>query len=54
MSDKTVECKYCKTQTTYTGTKLCDRCYELEKRISKDVDLAEKIMNEIKKESKND
>lgn len=30
----TVPCTYCGTDTTMTGTQLCDRCWELQGRIT--------------------
>jgi hypothetical protein len=41
---KTVPCKWCGTPTPMTGTRLCNRCWELDSRIGLDLDLAEKIV----------
>lgn len=38
------------TGITMLKTKRCDRCWELESRINSDVELAKKIMNQIKTE----
>ena len=48
MTDDTVytytSCEICGTKTQFLGTKRCDRCYELESRITKDPVLAFKIL----------
>lgn len=41
--EKTVPCSWCGTPTTYTGTKHCDPCHELDKRISGSPELAARI-----------
>lgn len=41
---KTVPCGLCGTPTNCTGTKRCDRCWELEHRIEGDPNLALKIL----------
>lgn len=51
--EKTVACKYCGEKTEMRGTKLCDSCWELEWRMSYDLELTEKILNKIK-EQKNE
>lgn len=38
--DKTVPCRICTVPTPMLGTKLCDRCWELETRIHADLILA--------------
>ena len=43
-AEKTVDCTICGNKTTMTGTKLCDRCWELKSRIEMDLDLAKKII----------
>jgi hypothetical protein len=43
--DEIISCRICGGDTTMKGTKLCDRCWELEKRISMDKDLARKILD---------
>lgn len=45
---ETIPCELCGTPTHFTGTKRCDRCWELETRINRDVELAEKIIARIK------
>ena len=40
----TVACGLCGTQTAMTGTKRCDRCWELEGRIHRDPEMAAKIL----------
>ncbi len=39
-----VPCKWCDMDTAMTGTKMCDRCYELDKRIALDFEVAETIV----------
>lgn len=43
-NNTTVACRLCGTATLMLGTKLCDRCYELETRIQRDPELALKIL----------
>jgi hypothetical protein len=43
----TVECELCGDQTNKTGTKRCDRCYELETRIQDNPQLAELILERV-------
>ena len=43
-------CKWCGQKTNFTGTKECNRCWELRHRIETDVELAEKILNHFKSE----
>jgi len=40
----------CGQKTNFTGTKECNRCWELRHRIETDVELAEKILNHFKSE----
>jgi hypothetical protein len=44
---ETVSCAHCGTQTPMLGTKRCDRCWELEKRIERDPALAAKIVQYV-------
>lgn len=53
-SDKTVPCELCGEPTTYTGTKRCDRCYQLEFRIKANPKLARKILERIEKDGNNE
>lgn len=39
-----VPCKWCGTPTPSLGTKMCDRCWELDRRISADPVLAARIL----------
>ena len=41
---KLVPCELCGKPTAMTGTKRCDRCWELETRIRMDMELAKKII----------
>ena len=42
-----VDCELCGSPTHYTSTKLCDRCWELERRIERDLPLARKIFERL-------
>ncbi len=42
-----VQCRVCGTATDMTGTKLCNRCYELETRIERDLELAKRIVRDV-------
>lgn len=46
---QTGPCTLCGTTTEMTGTRLCDRCWELKHRIEADLDLAQKILNAKRK-----
>ena len=39
-----VLCTICSNPTPYTGTKKCNRCWELDSRIRMDPDIAKKII----------
>ena len=39
-------CRICGHETAMLGTKLCDRCWELERRITADLELARRIFAE--------
>lgn len=43
----TVPCVICDDPTRHVGTKRCDRCWELERRIKLDLALARKIIQAI-------
>lgn len=43
----TVPCELCDEPTPMLGTRRCDRCWELDKRVRADVDLAQLIMRSI-------
>lgn len=45
--EKIVGCSVCKNPTRMTGTRLCDRCWELVTRIKHDLRLAEKIIKMV-------
>lgn len=45
-----IDCGLCGRPTTMTGTKRCDRCWELETRIKDDLKLSEIIIEMIKNE----
>jgi len=47
--ETTVQCRICGKWTPMTGTKLCDRCWELETRIERDPELARKILEQVDK-----
>lgn len=50
MSETTVECKLCGKPTPMLGTKMCDGCWELDRRIRMNPEIAVKIMKEIENE----
>lgn len=41
-----VACRLCGNETSYEGTQLCQRCWELEHRIQSDPELAIRIISE--------
>lgn len=49
MKDEMVPCKWCAAPTDMTGTKMCDRCWELERRIRHDPDLARRMLAEVER-----
>lgn len=42
-----IDCRRCDGKTTMLGTKLCDGCWELERRIRSQPKIAAKILHEI-------
>lgn len=42
--EEPVDCTICGNKTIMTGTKLCDRCWELKSRIEMNLDLAKEII----------
>jgi hypothetical protein len=44
---ETVPCELCGDPTPMTGTKRCDRCWELERRIKSDPELAKRIFLQL-------
>ena len=51
---KTVPCKWCECETSFTSTKECNRCWELHHRIEIDLELAKRMIRtmEGKRESR--
>lgn len=43
----TVNCRICGTPTPMLGTERCDRCWELERRIRFDPEIARRILADI-------
>ena len=43
-----IPCKYCGELTSMTGTKMCDNCWEMESRMSRNIEVAEKILEKLK------
>lgn len=43
----TVPCRICELPTRMKGTKLCDRCWELEGRIHRDPAIAKRILDAL-------
>lgn len=48
--EKTTPCLICGEPTPMLGTEHCDRCHELDTRISMDLDIAERLVNYYKME----
>lgn len=46
-NNPTVPCKYCGIPTHMTGTKLCDGCWETERRVTSNPELARRILAEM-------
>ena len=44
MTNDEVPCELCGTPTSFTSTKRCDRCWELERRIERDLPLVKKLL----------
>jgi hypothetical protein len=42
-----VPCLWCREQTRSTGTKMCDKCWELHSRIASDPALATRILESL-------
>jgi hypothetical protein len=42
--EEIIPCRLCGGPTTMPGTRLCDRCWELERRVQADPELARKIL----------
>lgn len=47
--NETTPCTICNAPTAMLGTRLCDRCWELQRCIEADPDLARKILAELDK-----
>jgi len=45
--DITTKCEICSKNTANLGTKRCDRCWELERRVKANPELTIKILNKI-------
>ena len=45
--DEEIPCRICEKPTRMLGTKLCDRCWELESRIHMDPEIAVKILKKL-------
>ena len=46
--EEVIPCRYaptCKNETAMLGTKLCDRCWELETRIKRNLELAQLMID---------
>lgn len=48
--DTYVPCKYCGELTNMTNTKLCNGCWELERRIENNIKLSKKIIKKLLEE----
>lgn len=51
MNKETIPCKWCGKQTPMLGTKMCNGCWELDTRISHDLDLAERMVEHFRSEN---
>ena len=51
IEQETVPCEPCGTPTPMTGTKRCNGCWELERRICMDPELARKILQDYDKDT---
>ena len=47
MDMKVTNCKWCGGKTVNTGTKECDRCWELRHRIENNMELAKMMMAQL-------
>lgn len=47
IEEEKCKCKWCGEDTHYTGTKECNRCWELRTRIKESIELAKKILKAI-------
>lgn len=47
MKEETCPCSLCGQPTPMLATKLCNRCWELEKRITADPDIAQTILDSL-------
>lgn len=52
MDSKTIPCRLCGDPTDFLGTKLCGDCWELETRIQRRPDIAQKILSQMFKRDK--
>lgn len=48
--EETIPCRICSEPTPMLGTKLCNRCWELEGRIRRDPEIARGILAALDKE----
>ncbi len=48
IQDEACECRWCSQKTEFTGTKQCNRCWELSHRIETNIALAETMLNHFK------
>jgi len=46
-NEPVIPCSLCAQPTAMEGTKLCDRCWELKRRIEADPELAKKILQAV-------
>ena len=44
---KLAACTYCNKPTKYTGTRMCDNCWELMNRMGVDLEATKKILEEL-------
>lgn len=52
MDQETTNCTHCQDVTNNMGTKLCDQCWELDRRIRENQILARRILVKIERENR--
>ena len=45
LGQQVIQCSICGERTTMLGTEHCDRFHELDSRIRRDIDIAERLVN---------
>jgi hypothetical protein len=50
MTEETVKCELCGELTAMTGTKRCDRCWEVERWVTANPEIAGKVLRNLESE----